>query len=217
MDLICKLSTAPHTLLEDTDGRLVLAAPDGLTTWHNDTLDTVHTGLIHSAARGPDGRIYCTGDEGLFCVTLDGTDKGASVAPALGGAPSGRRQVTCTPDGDIWVEGCTTRRRLDGTFENVPPAPFGAIPAPCSLDIYGNYWSLVDTPAGRQVLVLPTNAPSAWQPAWLAAGAWDHLIADSVGYIWVAGPGGWRRFCPRRMSEGWRTVEATCQGDTSRP
>lgn len=212
MDRICKLSAAPHTLLEDDDGRLVLAASDGLLTWHGDALKTVHTGSTHSAARGPDGRIYCTDGEGLFCVTLDDTDERTTVAPDLGGAPSGRRQVTCTPDGAIWVEGCTTRLQLDGTFLEVPPTPVGATPAPCSLDIYGNYWSLVDTPAGRQVLVLPANAPSTWQPAWLAAGAWDHLLADSVGCIWVAGPSGWRRFCPRRMNEGWQTVEGDLPG-----
>ena len=74
-------------------------------------------------------------------------------------------------------------------------------------DIYGNLWSLVEAAAGCQVLVLPANGPTVWQPAWLEAGEWNYLFADSVGYIWAIGQGTWRRFCPRRMEEGWQVVE----------
>ena len=56
------------------------------------------------------------------------------------------------------------------------------------------------------VLVLPANAPDTWQITGLPAGAWEYLLADSVGYVWVAGREGWRRFCPRRVEAGWQTV-----------
>ena len=59
---------------------------------------------------------------------------------------------------------------------------------------------------GRQLFVVPTDAPAAWQVAWLESGQWEHLVADTVGYIWLAGPDGRRRFCPRQAAAGWQAI-----------
>jgi len=206
MNLISQLPSAPHTLLEHDDKRLVLAFSTGLAVLKNGVLDFVVQGAIDSTARGPDGRYYCTQAEQILRLDLEQGGEPEDITAAFAGHPQGKRQVICTPDGDIWVEGCTTRRRLNGTFLATPQSPAATAPMPYAVDIYGNFWSLLDTESGRQVLVLPANAPTTWQVAWLQTGQWDYLLADSVGFVWVAGPDGWRRFCPRRMEDSWQTV-----------
>ena len=207
MDLVCALPSAPHTLLEHRDHRPFLAFSTGLAVIQDGALDVVVQGAIDSAARGPDGHYYCTRADQILRCDLERGGEPLDLSAAFAGRPQGKRQIVCTPDGDIWVEGCTTRRHLNGTFLATPPAPATAAPAPCTADIYGNLWALSDGELGRQVLVLPANAPQQWQAAWLQAGQWDYLLADSVGFVWVAGPGGWRRFCPRRMEAGWQTLD----------
>jgi len=206
MNLIATLPAAPHALIEDD--HLVLAFADGLARLDNTGLDFVVRGPISGAARGPDGCIYCTQGASILRYNLEQGGAGQDISAAFAGSPQGQKRVVCAPEGDLWVEGCSTRRRPNGIFQANPTAPTAAIPAPYSLDIYGNFWSLVDGPGGRQVLVLPANAPEVWQVAWLAAGSWAHLLADSVGYVWVAGSDGWQVFCPRRMEDGWKKLAA---------
>ena len=210
MDLIAKLPAAPHTLLEHDDERLILAFSDGLAVLKDAVLEFVAHGSIDGAARGPDGRVYCTREDHILRFDVEQNGESENMTAAFAERPQGRRRVECTPDGDIWVEGCTTRRRVNGTFLATPGCHFAeSAPVPCTLDIYGNFWSLIDAEHGRQVLVLPANAPDLWQVAWLEAGRWDYLIADSVGFVWVAGQDGWRRCCPRRMEAGWQVVDDT--------
>ena len=206
MEWISKLPTAPLTFIDHDDNRLVLAFADGLAVLNDTTLDFVVRESIDSAARGSDGRFYYTRGEQICCCNLASDNTPQDISSAFAGNPQGQLRITCTPTGDIWVEGCTTRRDLNGTFQANPTAPNVPAPAPYALDVYGNFWSLVDGPTGRQVLVLPANASDAWQVAWLTAGSWEYLLADSVGYIWVAGPDGWRRCCPRRIADGWQAI-----------
>lgn len=206
MHLITSLPSAPHTLLAFDDGRLVLAFADGLARLEGGALDFIHRGAIDRATRGPDGRIYCTDDQRILCYDLERGGEPQDVTASFAGSPAGLGQITCTPDGEIWVEGCAARRRLDGTFCATPPFDAGPAPVPCATDVYGNLWSLAETGSGRRVLVLPANAPHVWQSAWLPDGPWEHLLADRVGYVWVIGPHVWRRFCPRDMEAGWQSV-----------
>ena len=200
MDLICKLPAAPHAIIEHDDHRLILAFADGLALFDGTSLDFVMRGEVTTAARGPDGRIYYTQDEKILCCDLEQDPISQDITAAFADVPQAQKRIICTAEGDIWVEGCTTRRRPDGTFQANPAYPTTTAPAPHTLDSYGNFWSLVD----GQVLVLPANAPDAWQVAWLAAGSWEYLLADSVGFIWAAGPDGWQLFCPRQLDKGWQ-------------
>ena len=208
MDRICDLPAEPHSLLELDDERLILAFADGLALLSGEALSFIDRGIIDAAARGPDGRIFCTRGEKILCFDVDRGGEPEEVTGSFAGTPEGRLQIVCTPDGDIWVEGCATRRRLNGTHQATPGFHGAVPPVPRALDVYGNLWSLTDSASGRQVLVLPANAPDTWQVAWLVAGPWEHLLADGVGYVWVCGQDGWRRFCPRHMEAGWKGVGA---------
>jgi hypothetical protein len=211
LDLISPLPFAPHALFEHDNDDLVLASADGLATFSHGVVDVIYQGSINlgpidAATRSPEGQYWCTHGERIISVDVANRTEPRDVTASFGGSITGRRQIVCTPDGEIWAEGCSTRRCLDGSFISVPPSPSGNAPTPDALDIYGNRWCLLDTPSGRQVMVLPANAPDTWQPAWLPTGSWEFLISDHVGYVWIAGPDGWRRFCPRHMEDGWQIV-----------
>ena len=200
MDLICPLPASPIAIIEQDEHRLVLAFADGLAVLEDTSLDIVVQEKITSAARGPDGCIYYTQDGKIFRCYLERDNTSQDITATFAGSPQGQQRIVCTPEGDIWVEGCSTRQCTDGTFSANPAYPTVTAPAPHTLDTYGNFWSLVD----GQVLVLPANAPDVWQVAWLAAGSWEYLVADSVGFTWIAGPDGWQLFCPRQLEKGWQ-------------
>ncbi len=200
MDLICKLPAAPHAIIEHDDHHIVLAFADGLALFDGTSLNFVVRGEVAGAVRGPDGCIYYTQAEKICCCDLKRDATSQDITAAFAGVPQAQKRIICTAEGDIWVEGCTTRRRPDGTFQANPTFPTTTAPVPHTLDSYGNFWSLVD----GQILVLPANTPEAWQSAWLAAGSWEYLIADSVGFIWAVGPDGRQLFCPRHTEKGWQ-------------
>ena len=207
MELITRLSAAPHHLFEHDCEGLVLAFADGLAILEDGVLDFIVRESIDDAARGPDGRYYCTRGDRILRFDVERGGELEDITATFAGHPRGRGRITCTPDGDLWVEGCTTRRRLNNTFAPTPAAPSTEwAPAAGAADIYGGFWSLAHGERGQQVLVLPANAPDEWQIAWLESGRWEYLAADSVGYIWVAGPEGWRRFCPRPAEAGWQVI-----------
>ncbi|MBT5060050.1 MAG: hypothetical protein HOM68_26145 [Gemmatimonadetes bacterium] len=215
MKQIASLADTPHTLMDHAEGHVVIASAGGLVQFTDDALQVVDAGVTHSATRGPDGSYYCTRSGRVLCFDLE-ANRGLApdameptdVTTAFAGTVHASGQIVCTPDGDLWVEGCTTARRLRGAYTPTPDSPSASIPAPLplALDIYGNRWSLTGEDNSRQVLVLPANAPDLWQVTWLAAGAWEFLFADSVGYVWVVSRDEIRRFCPRHMERGWQTV-----------
>lgn len=211
MDLICPLRSVPHTMLDLDGRRLALASADGLAVLDDADLAFLDRGRLDRIARGPGGCIYGTrtdsiGGSRILRFDADSGGEPVDITETFAGRPGGEHHVVCTADGTIWVEGCTTRRRLDGSFETVPRYHSPVSPAPRALDVYGNFWSLAGTPADRQVLVLPANAPGTWLSAWLPNGRWEHLMADGAGYVWAGGPEGWQRFCPRRAEAGWQAV-----------
>ena len=206
MERVTRLPAAPHMLQEHDDERLLLGFADGLAICDEGRLDVTVHGAIDAAARGPDGLLYCTRGPQILRFDMDQGGDSQDVTAIFAGRPSGRHQVVCTADGEIWVEGGAARLRPNGGSAPTPACPLaGAAPVPWATDIYGNRWSLVDAVGGRQVLVLPANTPEAWQLAWLPVGRWDFLVADSVGYVWVAGADGWRVFCPAKAAAGWQT------------
>lgn len=207
MELITRLTTAPHALFEHDSQRLVLALADGLAMLENDILTYLDHGPVQSATQAPDRSCYCTRGDRIVRLDLEHRGQPEDVTARFAGRPQGRRQVVCTGDGDLWVEGCTTRLLPNGRFA-VNPATLTTewAPAAREVDIYGNYWSLAEGAHGRQVLVAPASAPKEWQFAGLASGPWEYLVADSVGYMWVAGPDGWQRFCPRKAEAGWQAI-----------
>ena len=208
MDLITQLPSPPLTLVRSLDGQLVLAFADGLALLRGGALEFLDHGPVDGAALGPDGAIYCTRGARILRFEVAPGSAPRDVTASFAGTPEGQRQVTCTPDGALWVEGCASHRRLDGTFCSSPSIAEGPAPVPLALDVYGNQWSLADSTPGQRVLVLPANAPDVWQSAWLPDGPWEHLLADAVGYVWVIGPHSRRRFCPRHMEVGWENVAA---------
>ncbi|MEE3336177.1 MAG: hypothetical protein VX255_07270 [Candidatus Latescibacterota bacterium] len=224
MKQISILPDAPHTLMEHDDGHLVIALHKGLAQYVDGTLDMIDEGAIHSSARGPDGRYYCTRSGRVLCFDIapngagDMSDANAlsaqDITASFAGTVHGDETIVCTPDGALWVEGCTTALSVDGAYTVNPATPVTPAPVPHALDIYGNRWSLTGGAGHRQPLVLPANAPDAWQLAWLPAGDWQFLFADSVGYVWVIGNAGIRRFCPRHMERGWQIVSDNLPGGT---
>lgn len=207
MERINGLPTRPHALFELDSQRLVVALSDGLAMLDQGILTYLDRGAVDSAAQAPDGSCYWTRGDRIFRLEPGAAAGPEEVTDRFAGRPQGRRQVACTGDGDLWVEGCTTRRQPGDQFAPNPAAPSVPwSPAACQVDIYGNYWSLVETKRGGQVLVAPANALGEWQVAGPGPGEWSWLATDSVGYIWLAGAGGWRRFCPRRAEAGWQDL-----------
>lgn len=207
MERIVRLNAAPLALFEHDRQRLVLALVDGLAILEQDTLAYVERGPIAGAVQAPDRSYYCTRGDRIVRLEIEREGQLADVTARFAGRPQGRRQVVCTGDGDLWVEGCTTRLQPNGRFAANPETSTAEwSPAAREVDIYGNYWTLAEGSRGRQVLVVPANAPGEWQVCGLASGSWEYLIADSVGYVWVAGSDGWQRFCPRQAEAGWQTI-----------
>ncbi len=203
MEIICPLAAAPHALFSTgADGDPIVILADGIARLHDGQLCYLTRANPAGATLGPDGRVYWTEAGRVRAIDPFESAPIDDLAPLFAGTVQGQQQIACMPDGDLWVEGCATRRRLDGQFAANPLHYESHAPAPCALDVYGNFWSLTN----GHVLVLPANASSTWQSAWTSAEPQDALFADSMGYIWLIGPETWRRFCPREMHRGWQVV-----------
>ena len=208
MEQVACLTAPPVALAEDGAGGIVLATREGLAKCApQGGLLWAYRGTVQGAARSPDGAWYWTDGRRIMRWVVGAADEPTDLTRAFAGSVRGRGRVTCTGVGETWVEGCTSRRLPNGRFEsNAPAAAAPWAPAACETDIYGNCWALVPGSGGQQALVLPANAPQEWLITGLEAGAWDFLVTDSVGYVWVAGAGGWRRFCPRLAETGWERL-----------
>jgi len=68
------------------------------------------------------------------------------------------------------------------------------------IDSYANQWKL----NGGAVFVRSALA-TEWQPCSPdPAGNWEYLLADRVGFVWVAGPAGLCRLAPHSHEDGWQ-------------
>ena len=108
MKQISILPDAPHTLMEHDDGHLVIALHKGLAQYVDGTLDMIDEGAIHSSARGPDGRYYCTRSGRVLCFDIapngagDMSDANAlsaqDITASFAGTVHGDGTIVCTPD-----------------------------------------------------------------------------------------------------------------------
>ena len=96
-------------------------------------------------------------------------------------------------------------RQLVSEFTEFPASLSGQPLEPLVADLFGNFWSLKTSPSGTDLFVLPADVPDRWQPIPLEQGTWEHLVVDHLGFVWIAGPAGCRRFPPREADGGFVT------------
>ena len=115
MEAICTMADVPRALF-DADGALIIALSDGFARLGDGQLNYVKHAAPEATTLGPNRRIYWT--EAGRIYEMDPTADGPTndLTQLFAGSPQGQQQIACMPDGDIWVEGCATRRRLDGAF-----------------------------------------------------------------------------------------------------
>lgn len=202
MELISRLPAAPRAMFAHGQDELVLVFAQGLARVRSG-LEWLLRGEVGGAGRDARGALYCTLGTRVLRLEQGKAAEPEDLSAAFGGVPGGARRVSCTPEGDLWVEGCAKRRRLDGSFAEVPPGPAPS-PAPLAVDLHANLWSLT---AAGQVAVLPVDAPGAWQLLPAEGGPWQWLVADHVGCVWVSGGAGLRRLDPHHPARGWQVVE----------
>lgn len=200
MQLIGALPAAPRSLVALGRDEVVLVFDQGLASIEADRLEWRQRGEVGGAAADTGGGVCFTLGERILRLA-----PGEAQARDLGagfGVPGGGRRVGVTPDGELWVEGCGKRQRRDGSLVAVPAGPTPS-PVPLAVDLHANLWTLT---ADGQVMVLPVDAPAAWQPLPAAGGPWQWLVADHVGNIWVGGAGGLCCLDPHHPEQGWRRV-----------
>ena len=132
------------------------------------------------------------------------------VTAAFGGAPTAIGKVIRSTDGAVRVEGCPNLRRADGTFEPVPIPGGGGFLVPMARDLFGNSWSLTSAEdPNTRVSVLSADDPTHWQDITPSeGGSWEFILADAVGFVWIAGPSGLRRIDPT-TDGGWMELSPT--------
>ena len=221
------VATLPGTarqLVEDTEGRIfvVLDGPRaGLALVQENGVRMVYEGAVASAAASLDGFLFLVaGEEDRRVLRLseeeattvaDGLGVSSiDVTAAFGAAPTGKGSIARSADGAVRVEGCPNLRRADGTFGPVPSAGGGDLVVPLTRDLFGNSWSLTSSgEPNTRVSVLAANEPARWQDVTPSeGGSWEILLADAVGFVWIAGANGLRRIDPS-TDEGWLELPRT--------
>ena len=210
---IAILPATPTALFADNQDHLILvfAGDLGLGTLRNGQIETLVAGPLTSAAPAPQGGVYFTQNDQILHSDLKGTN--ADLTARFGSPPRGQGHITLTPDRSLWLEGADKKLEADGTLQ---PFPVHAdlTPIPLTRDIYDNAWTLVTTTEGNtQVLVLSADAQQQWQVVALNADdkttQWEFIFADQVGFIWIGGSAGLRRFSPRQADAGWQHLSDT--------
>jgi N-acetylneuraminic acid mutarotase len=102
-------------------------------------------------------------------------------------------------------DGGRSYRQLVGGSTVFPASSSGLPLRPLAADLFGNFWSLETGLTGTDLRVLPADAPDRWRPIPLEQGTWAHLVVDHLGFVWVAGPAGCRRFSPREPNGVFQT------------
>ena len=212
MHLATDLPGEPTSLVTVGDAvYLVLDGDDdGLVVFKDGKLTRLVSGDVGGAAMGPDRRIYYTADSKVFSASLTGAWQ-AEAVDGFGDPPAGLERVSRMPDGSIWVEGCSRRRLVDGSFVMVPGySGESASPVPAARDLHENHWAIAGYGVDAELLVLPANAPEAWQlvpsPSGSTADQWDLVMADDMGMVWIGGKGGLRQLDPHTPDNGWKSM-----------
>ena len=210
IQLITQLPGVATTILAARDGAVYLVVANRLMVLREGVLSSLDSGDIGGVAIGVDGSIYYTREARVFRVSELEDWQPEEVTDTFG-IPAGNRRVTCTPDGRLWVEGAARTLRPSGISEavaayvgsNVPPIPL-------TRDLYANYWTITGTGTQAELLVLAANAPQAWQavplPQSSEAAAWNLLLADDNGMVWIGGSDGLRQLDPHSPEAGWKSL-----------
>ena len=224
MTQVATLPGPARQLVEDAEGRifLVLDGPRaGLALVQENGVRMVYEEPVASAAASLDGFLYLVAGEKDRCVLRLSAEEATTIADGLevsafdvtasfGAAPNGKGSIARSADGAIRVEGCPNLRRADGTFVPVPGAGGGDLFVPLTRDLFGNSWSLTSSGGpNTRVSVLPANGPARWQDVTPSeGGSWEFILADAVGFVWIAGASGLRRIDPS-TDEGWLELPRT--------
>lgn len=208
------LPDGPSAIVEDARGRIyvgVRGKDGGVFYWVGGEFGVLARGKVDGIAAATDARIWSTvaGRVTAFAEDILGLYKNHPTGFGKPIRKPGR--VYADRRGGVWVGGYRKRRSHTGDFVPVPDCPIaGCLPAPFCQDPLGNAWTLAAgdaDPTRREVLVIPAGEQAAWQTlpdkAALPVGAWTHLRADDLGYTWVCGEPGIRRFDPRKPQRGW--------------
>ena len=218
------LPGSARQLVEDSDGRMfaVLEGPrSGLALVLKDGVEIVWEGTAASAAASLDGFLFFVAgeeDRRVFRLSVEGGTaavdeldvEAIDVSADFGGSLTGKGKVARSADGAIRVEGCPNLRRADGTFEPDPAAVGGGPFVPLTRDLHGNSWSLTSNgKLDTRVSVLAADNPTRWQDVTPAeGGSWQFILADAVGFVWIAGASGLRRIDPS-TDEDWLELPPT--------
>jgi N-acetylneuraminic acid mutarotase len=196
------------TIAEGSDGRVFFAShgPGGsVLVWDGHAMHTVARGDVGGLAVGLSSTCYFTIASDLWLFGWPEANERILLPPFIGLA-QGARSVFFSRLGDLWVEGAPQCQTIQGMMRTVPVA-HGIPPAPRVTDQHGNLWSLMFAAGALSwPCVLPAGGDEGWvMPGEsLKAGEWRWVVADGVGFVWVAGPGAIVRFDPRRA--GWGCV-----------
>ena len=209
MQKVAELPGDVTTMLVAHDGTLYFVS-DGRLVVYRDRVHELDEGPIGGAAIGVDGSIYYTRDDRVLRASREGTWKPEDVTEDFG-VPAGAGRVVRGADGRLWVEGASRVRIADGTVEPVPEySGANALPIPSTRDLFANYWTLAGKGSQTELLVLPANAPEAWQqvpfPADSKPEEWSLVLGDDSGRVWIGGTGGLQQLNPHVPDDGWLEI-----------
>ena len=207
---IKKITLLPSPLISlftDKQDRLILvfSGDTGLGVLIDGNIELLVKGPVTSAVPAPHGGIYFTRKQQFFHLDEQGSTTLQHWRFDTPSVPI--NDIVMTPDRCLWLKGQTEKLTADGILQ--PIAPFPQLPL--TMDIYANLWTLTTLESGiTQVQVLPANTPQEWQIVQLnnddIKSTWDYIIADQVGFIWLAGNAGLRRFSPRHPDTNWQIL-----------
>lgn len=214
LERIADLPAPASLIFADRQDRIamVFTGDTGLGLLRDQILDIVVEGPVISAAPSPQGGVYFTNGNQLSHSDLAGTI--SDQTELFGAIPKGISRLVLAPDRSLWLQGVSQKMTADGLLQAVPTHA-GQTPIPLTTDIYNNAWTLTPNPAaGTEVMVLPANDAEHWQVVPLNVADrerhWEFIFADQVGFIWLGGPAGLRRFNPRQPDAAWQDL-----GDTA--
>ncbi len=212
MEYIAALPAPASAIFADDKGNLIVAltGSGGLGMLRDGAIEIIATGPVGGAAPGPQGGVYFTREGKVLYSDLQSATNPRDLCAAFEGPAQGAGRIVRTPDRSIWVEGCSKRRGADGAFHPVPPGPAPA-PAPLVVDTYDNGWSLQREEDGStRVLLLPAAVSRQWRILQVGeeprVRPWTFVLADAVGYVWLADEDGLQRLDPHHPEAGWRQV-----------
>lgn len=206
-------------MLQLAEGKygLVIAGKKGAIVYINGhTVKVLTTENIGSAIKAPDGNIWYTKGQKLQLLNPEkpGETKNSSVQFLRSATQTVGDNIYLDRLGNFWGDKLPQRVTPQGTA--LPAISVkgmaGISLAPEIADQHGNLWTLLQNETLTRIALLTPTA-TAWDiftdQQGVPAKHWNWLVADEVGFIWAAGPGGIIRFDPRKPGDGWRQIAQT--------